>query len=176
MKAVDPSLAHRLFYPDVPAVLAASHRESVSGMPVVSFMSLSEQPPIVGVSCAAKSFTLKLAIASGAFTLCILDRKHVRSIAYLASHSGKEGSDKLKASGLRHRWGRRVHAPVISDSVAVLECAPVGRSTIGDHTLLLGFVAAAFASADFQDYWRFKSYRPLLYAGWRGGLTTYSGR
>lgn len=176
MKAVDPSLAHRLFYPDVPAVLAASHGGRVSGMPVVSFMSLSERPPIVGVSCASESFTLKLAIASGAFSLCILDRKHARSLAYLGSHSGKESSDKLRASGLKHTRGKRVRAPVISESVAVLECAPVGRSVIGDHTLLLGFVSAAFASADFHDYWRFRTYRPLLYTGWRGGLTAYSGR
>jgi len=173
LRKIDPALAHRLFYPDVPAILSASSGGSVSAMPVVSFASLSEKPPLIGVSCAPKSFTLRLALASRAFSLCLLDKKHVESMDYLASRSGSEGGDKLEASGLRHRRGKKVPAPVISESVAALECSLRSTEKLGDHILLVGQVEAAYASGDFREYWRFRSYDPILYAGWKGRLTTY---
>ncbi|MDV3293287.1 MAG: flavin reductase family protein [Nitrososphaerales archaeon] len=173
MRQVDPALVHRLFYPGVPAILSARSGRTVAAMPVISYAQLSEKPPLFGVSCARRSFTLKLAASSKAFALSLLDAKHIRSVELLASRRGKQGSDKLAGAGLTSRKGRKVDAPVISESVAALECSVYSTETLGDHVLLVGKVEAAYASPDFRGYWRFIRYRPMLYAGWRDGMSSY---
>jgi flavin reductase (DIM6/NTAB) family NADH-FMN oxidoreductase RutF len=58
--------------------------------------------------------------------------------------------------------------------VATLECSLYARQTLGDHELLVGKVQDARAIDDFQEYWRFQAYRPLLYSGIQeGSFKTY---
>ena len=173
LRRVDPALAHRLFYPEVPAVLAASSGKTVAGMPVVSYSALSQRPPLLGVSCARDSFTLRIATAAKAFSLSLLGEEHVSALAYLASHKGGYGSDKLEAAGLMHGRGSKLDAPVIVGSAASLECSLTKVLRSGDHSFLVGKVEAASASSDFRGYWRFRSYHPILYAGWQGGMSLY---
>jgi flavin reductase (DIM6/NTAB) family NADH-FMN oxidoreductase RutF len=173
MKEIELSKVHRLFYPDVPAILCASHKGRVSAMPVVSYTSLSADPPLVGVSCDPRAFTYLMISKSGSFSLCFLDRIHLPAVEFLAAHSGRNTSDKLADSGLEHRMGRKLDVPVISDSVALLECSLTSRRKFGDHALLVGKVQTARASADFDEYWRYQAYRPILYTGWQGRLATF---
>lgn len=173
LRKVDAALAHRLFYPAVPAVLSARSGKTVAAMPVISYSSLSGKPPLFGVSCAKGSFTLDVVRASKEFSVCLLGESHAKAIELLASGRGKAGSDKLEGAGLRHRRGRTVRAPVILGSVAVLECSLQRIVKTGDHVLIVGRVKAALASDDFRAYWSFSSYRPMLYAGWRNGVELY---
>ena len=173
LRKVDPALAHRLFYPGVPAVLAARSGRTVAAMPVISYSSLSERPPLFGVSCARSSFTLKIVRDSEEFSLCLLGEDKAGALGLLASRRGTEGSDKLKGAGLDHRRGRTVGAPIILGSAAALECSLVECMKTGDHVLVVGRVRAALATGDFRNYWRFRSYRPLLYAGWLRGVRLY---
>jgi len=173
MKDLDKGKAYRLFYPSVPAVLSASHRKIVSAMPVVSFTSLSEFPPIVGVSSSPSHFTHKTVLDSRLFSLCWLQKKEIHAIAYLASHSGRESEDKLVSAGFKHHRGKKLDVPVIDAAVAVLECSLTNTIKFGDHELLVGKVEASYAIEDFHDYWSFKEYRPILYTGWKeDGLGT----
>lgn len=142
-------------------------------MPVVSYSALSAKPPLFGVSCSKDSFTLGIASASGAFSLCLLGEEYAGPMATLASGTGRKGADKLAEAGLGHRKGSRLGAPIIAGSAAALECSLQRSLTMGDHVLLVGKIEAALATGDFRGYWRFKSYHPLLYTGWRGGLSLY---
>jgi flavin reductase (DIM6/NTAB) family NADH-FMN oxidoreductase RutF len=173
MRRVDLALVHRLFYPAVPALLCASAGERVSAMPVASYLSISSSPPLVGVACSVGGFTMRLASSSRAFSLCILDKAFVGKMSLLASSSGRLVGDKLAAVGLKHRPGRKVKAPVVSGSVAALECALQSRRRLGDHYLLIGRVEAAYASQDFREYWRYREYEPILYTGWIHGMRTF---
>ncbi|MDG6898172.1 MAG: flavin reductase family protein [Nitrososphaerota archaeon] len=173
MKNVDPSLVHRLFYPSVPALLCAAAGGRAAAMPVVSYLSISSDPPLLGVACATSSFTMKMATTSKSFTLCFMDRRYVGKVAALAVKSGRYVTDKIAAAGLSHRPGRSVKAPVISEAMAVIECTLDSRRRFGDHWLLVGRVRAVYASTDFRDYWRFEDYRPILYTGWAGGMKTF---
>ena len=172
---VDPSLIHRLFYPQVPAIMSSKLGERVSAMPVVSYSSVSGVPPLVAVSCYPTGFTCRLAQKAGTFSLCILDRGHAAAITRLASASGAKVKDKLADAGLGYSLGARLKVPVLDESVASLECALKSKKKLGDHLLLVGRVMAAHASESFNDFWDFARYRPLLYTGWRDGLTTYPG-
>ena len=170
---VDPYLIHRLFYPQVPLVMAAQYRGRVSAMPVVSYLSVSDSPPVVGVACAPQGFTCRLALKARAFTLSVLDRSQEKAISRLATLSGAKAKDKLKEAGLDHVTGKKVRAPVLAASLATLECALKSTRKMGDHLMLFGEVEDALASDSFTDFWDYGRYRPLLYTGWKEGLTLF---
>ena len=144
-------------------------------MPVVSYAYVSDVPPIVAVSCVKGGYTANLALKAGSFSLCVLDRARARSVALLGSTSGSLTKDKLADAGLKHRRGAELDVPVIVGSVAILECSLRSKEEVGDHLLLFGEVESATATAAFAGFWDFSKYKPLLYAGWREGLTTYPG-
>lgn len=172
---VDRSLVHRLFYPQVPLVMAAEHGGRVSAMPVVSYLSVSEKPPMVGVACAPKSFTCKLALRARAFSLSVLDRRNAGAMSGLATSSGAGVKDKLSEVGLAHRRGKKARVPVLRDAVATVECALRSSRKVGDHLILMGRVESAYASEAFTDAWDYAKYAPILYTGWREGLTLFPG-
>jgi len=176
MMKVDNALIHRLFYPQVPLVMSVEHAGRVSAMPVVSYSSVSDSPPMVAVSCLRDGFTCQLALKARSFSLCILEMKHADAVARLGSTSGSLVKDKLAAAGLRHKRGSALRVPVIVGAVASLECALKSRRGIGDHFMLIGEVKAARAEPAFTDYWDFEKYVPILYAGWQDGLATYTPR
>lgn len=172
---VDPSLIHRLFYPQVPLVMAAQLGKRVSAMPVVSYASLSDVPPLIGVACNPQGFTCKLAVRANSFSLCILDSGHAEAITRLATVHGTTIKDKLADAGLKYSMGTKLEVPLLDDAAASLECSLKSKKKLGDHLLLVGQVRAAHSMKSFTDFWDFRRYRPLLYTGWRGGLTTYPG-
>ena len=142
-------------------------------MPVVSYASVSDRPSMVVVACNPGGFTCKLAQRAGAFSLSLLDRRRVDAFARLATVSGATVKDKLADAGLKHGGGTELDVPVIRDAFATLECRLKSKRRTGDHLLLIAEVLAASSSAAFTDFWDYSRYKPLLYAGWRGGMTTY---
>jgi len=169
---VDFSNLHRLFYPQVPAILSASSAGRISAMPVVSYASVSVSPPLIAIACEPASYTLNLTLSSRAFSLCIVDRSGIRSMERLATKSGRDVEDKLADSGLGHTTGTRLNVPVIDRAEATLECQLHSQRRLGDHILIIGLVKACYASDKFSDFWDFTRYRPVLYTGWRAGMTT----
>lgn len=168
MKSVDPSKAYRLFYPAVPAILACSDRSLVYAMPVVSVMSLSNIPPLVGVASSPQHSTHQAIVSVGRFSLCWVDASMVRALEVLGT-TPHAGADKLRAAGLEHKRGKCLDVPIVEGAVAAVECTLHTRQALGDHELLAGKVQDARAAEDFQDYWKFQSYKPVLYAGIQGG-------
>jgi flavin reductase (DIM6/NTAB) family NADH-FMN oxidoreductase RutF len=172
---VDPKLIHRLFYPQVPAILSAQLSNRVSAMPVVSYAAVSDSPPLVAVACNPVGFTCKLALKAKGFSLSLLDRKQLSVFDKLATTSGSKVPDKLKAAGLAHKRGTRLAVPIIEEAEATLECMLHSRHKLGDHLLLVGRVVSAYSSGAFSDFWDFRRYRPILYTGWTDRMTTYDG-
>ncbi|MDG7007408.1 MAG: flavin reductase [Nitrososphaerota archaeon] len=170
---VEPSLIHRLFYPQVPLVMACQYRGRVSAMPVVSYASVSDSPPMVAVSCTPGGFTCRLAQKAGSFSLSLLDRRHLKALARLATVSGAKVKDKLTDAGLEHSEGAGLKVPVIKGSHATLECELKSKNRTGDHLLLVAQVRAARSTGAFTDFWDYSQYDPILYTGWKDGMTTY---
>lgn len=142
-------------------------------MPVVSCSSVSDEPPMVVVACYPRSFTCELASKARAFSLCILGLDHLKAVERLAEKSGRKTADKLADAGLHHKPGKKVTAPVIDEAEATVECEVSSKERVGDHVLIFGLVKAAYSAGNFSDFWDFTRYKPILYTGWRGGLTVY---
>ena len=144
-------------------------------MPVVSYASVSDSPPLVAVGCSPGAFTCKLVTRSHAFSLSLLGSSHIQSVGRLAEVRGSSVRDKLKAVGLAHAKGTKLAVPVIEAAEATLECKVERTVNTGDHRLIIGRVVSARANSSFSDFWDFSRYEPILYTGWKQGMTTYPG-
>ncbi len=174
MNPVDPSKVYRLLYPAVPAIMSCSDRGLIYAMPVVSMVSLSNVPPLIGVSSSPKHSTHAAIVSVRSFSLSWVDASLMRSLEVLGT-TPHSAVDKLQSAGLKHTRGRTLDVPIVEGSVASLECSLYARQALGDHELLVGKVQDARASDDFQDYWKFQTYNPVLYAGIQeGSFKTYT--
>ncbi len=144
-------------------------------MPVVSYATVSNAPPLVAVACNPKSYTCKLALEAGAFSLNLLSRSETTKLDRLATAHGDQFKDKLAWAGLGHGRGSKANVPVISGACATLECKLKSRQREGDHMLVIGLVRASIALDAFSDFWDFRRYKPILYTGWKDGMTTFQG-
>ena len=176
MNPVEPSKVYRLLYPAVPAIITCSDRGMIYAMPVVSMISLSNNPPLIGISSSPKHATHEAIASVRRFALSWVDASLVRSLEVLGT-TPHSPFDKLQSAGLKHTRGQSLDMPIVEGAVASLECSLYARQTLGDHELLVGKVHNAMASDDFQEYWRFQSYSPVLYAGIQdGSFRTYQQR
>jgi flavin reductase (DIM6/NTAB) family NADH-FMN oxidoreductase RutF len=144
-------------------------------MPVISYTSVSDKPPLLAVACKPQGFTCRLALKARAFSLSVLGRNQKEAMSLLATISGAKVKDKLSEAGLKHATGAKLKVPVIGSAIATIECRLKTSKRFGDHLLLVGKVEAAYASKAFVEFWDFSNYMPILYTGWRDGLTTYPG-
>jgi len=175
MRDIRPDIAYRLFYPSVPVIVVAHHQGKVAAMPVVSVMSVSNDPPRVAFASSPSHYTHKIVVASGWFSLCWLDRSLTAYVEQLGTKGGEGVPDKLLSVGLSHHLGHTLKMPVVDSASAVMECCLSGTQKLGDHDLVLGDVKAVYATEDFTDYWTFKEYHPILYAGLSQKFTLYQG-
>ncbi len=166
---------YRLFYPSVPAIVAAYREGLVAAMPVVSILSVSNKPPRVAFSSLPTHRTYRTVIESGSFSVSWLDSRFVKSIEMLGASSREDTADKLRSAGLSHHRGGALDVPVIGEASAVLECAVAGVHHLGDHDLVVGDVKRAYAAEDFGDYWSYHGYRPIMYAGSPDSFRVYRG-
>lgn len=165
MRKVEPSKVYRLLYPSVPAVVAAFHSGETFAMPVVSVISLSNDPPLVAISSSESHATFRAIRRARRFSVTWLDAEYRSAVEYLGSNSGSTVPDKLLASGLHYTAKGSPPVPSIKEARARLVCSVKEVRRYGDHELIVGLVLEAEADGDFREYWNFKDYDPILYTG-----------
>lgn len=156
---------HRLFYPQIPAVLTASYGDEVGGLLVTSVTPVSIKPSMIGVALGKDHRTTRLVEASKRFGVCWLSYEAVDRLPRLAESFPPYVRDKLRECGFSYRWGRVVSVPVLDEAAAWVECVVDWSREAGDHVFYVGRVEAAYASEDFGEYWSFRKYKPVLYVG-----------
>jgi flavin reductase (DIM6/NTAB) family NADH-FMN oxidoreductase RutF len=165
MRKVELSKVYRLLYPAVPAVVAALDAGETFAMPVVSMISLSNDPPLVGISSSKSHTTYKAILRARRFSVAWLDAEHRPAVEYLGSTSASTVRDKLLASGLHFSAKGSPPVPIIKEARATLVCSVKELRRYGDHELIVGHVLHAEADRDFGEYWNFNEYDPILYTG-----------
>ena len=159
--AVSREFVYRLFYPQIPIVLTARSGKSTAAMPAVSCMSVSNDPPLLAVAVDKSLKTNRVLKKATNFGVNWIDFRK-RRIADSLSLPSKT-NDKLKQAGIPYI--DLLNAPILEDSMAYVICKKTQELNLGDHTLFVGEVIGAMASTDFDEYWKYSDYRPLLYRG-----------
>jgi flavin reductase (DIM6/NTAB) family NADH-FMN oxidoreductase RutF len=133
-------------------------------MTVTSATPVSEVPPTI-LCISGDTNTLSLIVESRAFGLCFLGEESRKVLDRLGFSSGSRVRDKLAKAGVEWVPGRTVQVPLIRNAHASLECTVLELKKVGGYTMVLGRVRRALVSEDFHEYWRYRSYHPLLYYG-----------
>lgn len=152
MREVDGTKLYRLFYPMVAMVISARWKESVGGMPAINCMTLSFNPPLVGLSAAPGHHTHALISKSGCFAVNWLGYAHADKVAKLAQIPGRDKFNKLMDAGFTVMEGKVCSVPLLKEAMAGLECKVKSKQSMGGHDLFVTEALRAFASKDFQDY------------------------
>jgi len=113
-------------------------------------MPVSANPPLVAISIAPRRYSHKLIEETKEFVINIPDMKLVKETLYCGRVSGRE-VNKFEKAKLTMAPAKAVKVPIIKDCVAHLECRLHQQVTVGDHTLFIGRVVAAYADEGIFD-------------------------
>ena len=114
-------------------------------MTVSAFASVSLEPPLV-LFCAEKIARFHDAVlAAGAWTVSILAEDAEKTATWLATR-GRPLEGQLDE--LPHHPGPATGAPLLDGALATLECRTFAVYDGGDHSIVVGRVAAADSPAD----------------------------
>jgi flavin reductase (DIM6/NTAB) family NADH-FMN oxidoreductase RutF len=122
------------FVPHPVAVLSVAHDRDTMGVTVSSLVSLSLEPPLVGVSIGKQASIYELLRNAGAFSLSVLgDGQEDIARRFAAGHP-----PIVHWSGLELLEGR--HAPRIAEALGWIEARTIAEHDAGDHTFFIAAV------------------------------------
>lgn len=130
-------------FPAGVAVLTVDVEGERIGLTVGSVVSLSLEPPLVGVSISRQAAMHELLRRAGAFSLSLLagDQESV------AQHFARGVPPFAHWHGIPTREGA-ARAPLLEGALGWLECRVAAEHEAGDHTLFVGEVVAAERGRD----------------------------
>jgi flavin reductase (DIM6/NTAB) family NADH-FMN oxidoreductase RutF len=146
------SKSYRLLYPR-PVVLV-SCMDTETGKPnlitIAWAVPLSISPPTVGILVAPKRYSHELIEKSREFTINVPTMAILEKVVKCGKVSGRT-HDKFAEFGLTPIPGRKVSAPAVKECVAHIECRLANSIKVGDHTLFVGEVLAAYSDEHAFD-------------------------
>jgi flavin reductase (DIM6/NTAB) family NADH-FMN oxidoreductase RutF len=113
-------------------------------MTVSAFASVSLEPPLV-LFCAEKVARFHDAVvAAGSWAVSILAEDAEKTARWLATRGRPLGG---QLDGVAHHRGPLTGAPLLDGALATLECRTAAVYDGGDHSIIVGQVAAVTRSA-----------------------------
>jgi flavin reductase len=120
------------------AVVTVTAGSRSAGLTVDSFVSLSLEPPLVGVALGRHAALHELLREAGAFGLSIL----AAGQEHLAQHFARGVPPIGLWTGIETREGE-LGAPLIEGALGWVECRLGSEHPAGDHTFFVGEVVSA---------------------------------
>ncbi|MCS7115933.1 MAG: flavin reductase family protein [Nitrososphaerales archaeon] len=126
---------------------------------------LSHEPPLIGISIAPKRYSHDLISKTGEFVVNIPTIELAKQVLFCGRRSGRD-VDKFNETKLTARVARKVRASIIEECIAHLECKVVNQIEVGDHTLFIGEVVAAYVNEGlFEKVFDVKKVKVLHHLG-----------
>jgi flavin reductase (DIM6/NTAB) family NADH-FMN oxidoreductase RutF len=122
-------------FPHGVAVLTVDAEGEKLGLTVASLVSLSLEPPLVGVAIDRQAAMHELLRRAGGFALSLL----AKGQEWLAQHFARGVPPIALWHGIASREGA-AGAPLLVGAIGWLECRLVSEHATGDHTLFVGEV------------------------------------
>jgi flavin reductase (DIM6/NTAB) family NADH-FMN oxidoreductase RutF len=143
-------------FPAPVAVVTGADETEVFGLTVGSLVSLSLDPPLVGISVGKDSARHQPLRNAGAFAVSVLAEDQ----ANLAQHFARSGVPPLILwQDVASREG--VHGRLLDGALAWLECTTWAEYDAGDHTLFVGQVVSTELGATGRGLvYRDSTYHP----------------
>ena len=124
-------------FPSGLAVLTVDLDGERLGLTVGSVVSLSLDPPLVGVAVSRQAAMHELLRGAGAFAVSLLAADQVA----VAQHFARGVPPLALWHGIASRQGE-TRAPLIDDALGWIECRLEAEHATGDHTFFVGEVVA----------------------------------
>jgi flavin reductase (DIM6/NTAB) family NADH-FMN oxidoreductase RutF len=122
-------------FPAPVAVVATELDGERFGLTVGSLVSLSLEPPLVGISIGKESSSYEPLRRAGGWTASLLSGSQTT----LAQHFARRGIPPVVLwDGVDVREGS--HGPLVAGALSWLECRTVAEHDAGDHTIFVGEV------------------------------------
>jgi flavin reductase (DIM6/NTAB) family NADH-FMN oxidoreductase RutF len=122
-------------FPAPVAVVTTKHDGQRFGLTVGSLVSLSLDPPLVGISIGKDSSSHEPIRLAGAWAASLLSGEQTS----VAQHFARSGIPPIALwTGVEVREGRR--GPRVEGALAWLECQTLSEHEAGDHTIFVGAV------------------------------------
>jgi len=112
-----------------------------NGMTINWVSQVSFEPKLIGVGVEHGAFTHELVSAGGCFSLCLVDRED-RAIVRKFTKPVDVDLEARTLNGFEYTE-KTTGAPVLTQSVAYLDCAVTDRLEFGHHTFFVGEVVDA---------------------------------
>jgi flavin reductase (DIM6/NTAB) family NADH-FMN oxidoreductase RutF len=163
----DPTDARRMLNPGPVAIVTTAWRGETNAAPIAWCVSLSMQPPIVGIVVHPHRHTADMIRFSDGFAINIPGPKLMKQTAFLGMQSGVN-TKKLEAAGLELFSPLKIDAPLIEGCLAWIECTVHDVTRVGDHTLFAGNVVKVQADDEaYAQQWLLKDreHSPLTFIG-----------
>jgi len=153
MKSLD--LERALDSMPMPVALIGSSREGKDNIMTGSWVAFSSmQPPLVSIFINNSHLTREYVSKSREFVVNVLASDQVDESETCGTISGRT-ADKYAKAGLKVRAADQVSVPLVEGCLANLECKVVAEYEVGDHTLFVGEIVAAYAGDRWEPLVRF---------------------
>ncbi len=140
-KHVEGAAGFHHHYPKL-AVIVTSHAQGRdNAMAVAWFSSISQKPPLIGISIAPKRFTYDLILDAKEFGINFISLEKAELIAATGGCPGRE-VDKFERFNLEKEQPLLTSVPIMKDAYVAYECTLHSNHTIGDHEWFVGEVVA----------------------------------
>jgi flavin reductase (DIM6/NTAB) family NADH-FMN oxidoreductase RutF len=118
-------------------IVTSRHGETIHGMTVSAFSSVSLDPPLVLVCADKGSDTHGVIAASGCFAVNVLGRDHET----LSNKFAIKKDEHLRFEGVGHA-ALETGAPVLDEALVGIDCRVEAAHDAGDHVIYVGRVMA----------------------------------
>lgn len=149
---VDLHSSYRLLHPKL--VVLVTCLNTVTDKPnIITLawaMPISRFPPLLLIGMAPKRYSHKLIMGSKEFVVNIPTIDIAKETLFCGRRTGMR-RNKFEETGLTPKPARMIRPPIIKECIAHLECKLRQHIPVGDHTLLVGEVLAAYASEEVFD-------------------------
>jgi flavin reductase len=123
-------------FPSGVAVVTVDADGERVGLTVASLVSLSLEPPLVGVAIGRNAALHELLRAAGAFAVSLL----AGGQEAIAAHFARGVPPIALWAGVPTRPAAQTGAPLLDGALGWIECRTAAEHPVGDHTLFVGEV------------------------------------
>jgi len=164
----DTEWISRLLYPKLTSLVTCVDKSGRSNIITIALaMPVSSRPPIIAICIRPSRHSYKMIKETKQFVVNIPSANLAKHATFCGTVSGKD-VDKFKETGLKASRAKKVKAPIIEECMGHIECQVIREISVGDHSMFLGKVVAAYAEEScFDEEWILGKALPILLLGGR---------